>query len=204
MIRSSPSHERSREYSDGALGPSLGVLEIEHIARGVLVADALCKRAEVELLASRPVSGGKHLIYLRGNEADMEEAMAAARETAAESLIDSLYLPLAHAQLWPGIPDAIDGSGWASDVILSAAIVETKTICAALAAMDAACKTANITVRDLRLGVGIMGKAFFTMTGDLADIEAAADAARDAADDRLLALEVIAAPAAEIVGQLLR
>ncbi len=204
MIRTSPSRERSRESSGGAiLGPSLGVLEIEHIARGVLVADALCKRAEVGLLASHPISGGKHLIYLRGHEADMEEAMAAARETAAASLIDSLYLPLAHAQLWPGIPDSIDGSGWTSDVILSAAIVETKTICASLAAMDAACKTAHITVRDLRLGVGIMGKAFFTMTGDLADIEAAADAARDVADDRLLALEVIAAPAAEIVGRLL-
>jgi len=184
--------------------PALGVLELEHIARGVRVADAICKRTEVEILASRPISGGKHLIYLRGGVAEMEEAMEIGRETAADSLVDSLSLPMAHAQLWPGIPDSLDGAGWTSDVILSAAVVETSTICAALAAMDVACKVAAVTVRDLRLGVGIMGKAFFTMTGDLADIEAAADEARSAAEGRLLALEVIPAPANEIVGLLIK
>lgn len=184
--------------------PALGILELEHIARGVFVADAICKRTEIEILASRPVSGGKHLIYLRGEVAEMEEAMDVGRTVAADSLIDSLFLPMAHAQLWPGIPDSIDAAGWTSDVILSAAVVETSTICAALAAMDAACKVAEIIVRDLRLGVGIMGKAFFTMTGDLSDIEAAADSARSIADTRLLALEVIPAPANEIVGLLIQ
>ena len=47
----------------------LHLSELEHIARGVLVADAICKRTEIEILASRPISGGKHLIYLRGGVA---------------------------------------------------------------------------------------------------------------------------------------
>jgi microcompartment protein CcmL/EutN len=184
--------------------PALGIFELEHIARGVLVADAICKRTEIEILASRPISGGKHLIYLRGGVAEMEEAMDVGREIAGQSLIDSLFLPMADEQLWPAIPESINANGWTSDVILSAAIVETQTICGLLAAMDAACKVAEVVVRDVRLGVGIMGKAFFTMTGDLDDVQAAADAAREHAAERLLALEVIPAPANEIVGLLIQ
>lgn len=184
--------------------PALGVLELEHIARGVLVADAICKRTEIEILASRPISGGKHMIYLRGGVAEMEEAMDVGREIAGQSLIDSLFLPMADDQLWPAIPESINAAGWTSDVILSAAIVETQTICGLLAAMDAACKVAEVVVRDVRLGVGIMGKAFFTMTGELDDVQAAADAAREHAAQRLLALEVIPAPANEIVGLLIQ
>tara|TARA_R110002096_G_scaffold44526_13_gene120464 strand:- start:35834 stop:36409 length:576 start_codon:yes stop_codon:yes gene_type:complete len=184
--------------------PALGILELEHIARGVLVADAICKRTEIEILASRPISGGKHLIYLRGGVAEMEEAMEVGRDIAGTSLIDSLFLPMADEQLWPAIPDSVNAQGWTSDVILSAAVVETSTICGLLLAMDAACKGAEVVVRDVRLGMGIMGKAFFTMTGDLDDIQAAADAARAMACDRLLALEVIPAPANEIVGLLIQ
>lgn len=184
-------------------GPALGILELEHIARGVRCADAMFKRTEIDMLASRPVSGGKHLIYLSGPVAEMEEAMDAGREVAGDSLVDSLFLPSAHRQLWPVVPDARDGRGWASDVIVSAAIVESATICSLLAGMDAACKVAEVQVRDVRLGMGIMGKAFFTMTGQLADVEAAAEAAREEVGERLLALEVIPAPAIEILGQLI-
>ncbi len=184
-------------------GPALGILELKHIARGVLCADAMFKRTEIRMLASRPISGGKHLIYLRGSVAEMEEALFAGRDVAGESLVDSLFLPYADRQIWPVVPNAQDAIGWATDVIVSAAIVETSTICGLIAAMDAACKMAPIVVRDVRLGMGIMGKAFFTMTGDLADIEAAADAASAASGDRLLALEVIPAPAVEILGQLI-
>ena len=51
--------------------------------------------------------------------------------------------------------------------------------------------------------MGIMGKAFFTMTGKLPDVEAAAEAARSRVGESLLALEVIPAPAHEILGQLI-
>ncbi len=183
--------------------PALGVLELQHIARGVRVADAICKRTEIDILASRPISGGKHLIYLRGGVAEMEEAMQVAREVADKSLIDSLFLPMAHQALWPHVPEGCNGAGWTSDVILSAAIIETNTICSLLDAMDGACKEAEVIVRDVRLGVGIMGKAFFTMTGELDDVQAAAEAAERRAGGKLLALEVIAAPAHEIMGQLI-
>lgn len=184
--------------------PALGVLEIQHIARGVLCADAISKRTEVSILASRPVSGGKHLIFLRGGVAEMEEAMDAGRSAADASLVDSLELAMADEQLWSVLPKM---EAWQSqepaNSAASAAIVETTTICALLDAMDGACKAAEVSIRDARLGMGIMGKAFFTMMGNLSDLQASVDAARARAGDRLLALEVIPAPADEILAQLI-
>jgi microcompartment protein CcmL/EutN len=59
-------------------------------------------------------------------------------------------------------------------------------------------------VRDTRFAIDLAGKAYFTLTGSLDAIEAAADAARAAADTRLVGLEVIARPAPELRGQLFR
>jgi microcompartment protein CcmL/EutN len=76
--------------------------------------------------------------------------------------------------------------------------------CAAVAAADAAGKAAPIALRDMRLATGISGKAFFTMTGALHDVEASVDAARAAArPERLIQLELIPHPAPELVGRLI-
>jgi hypothetical protein len=55
----------------------------------------------------------------------------------------------------------------------------------------------------MQLAIGIAGKAFFTMTGRLFDVEAAADAAREVAGDRVLDLQLITQPADEIRGKLI-
>lgn len=184
------------------MGPSLGALELEHIARGIATADALLKRAEIELLTSCPVSGGKHFILLRGEVAEVEEAMASGRERAGESLVDSLYLPLASESLWRLVPELDSNFAGGQVDQLSVAIVETSTMCAALECADASCKTAPVELRDLRLGSGIGGKAFFTMAGELCDIEAAVECAVDRAGARLLSSEIIAAPANDLAGKL--
>jgi len=56
---------------------------------------------------------------------------------------------------------------------------------------------------ELQLARGIGGKAFFTLTGALADVEAAVEAAVGILDAALLqATEFIAAPHADLVGRL--
>lgn len=186
-------------------GPALGILELPSIARGVVVADALLKRAEVALLASRPVSGGKHLVLFRGEIDVVEESMAAGLDAAGSALVDRLFVPQLFAPLWKLIADA-DGhhpDAWTSGPVGAVAIVETTTVCAAVEAADAAGKAAPIALRDMRLAMGIGGKAFFTMTGALSDVEASADAARAAArPERLIQLELIPSPAPELVGRL--
>ncbi len=181
---------------------ALGILELSLIARGLVVADAMMKRAEVELLASRPVSGGKHLVVVAGEVDVVGESMEAGRAAAGGALVDDLFVPFLHEPIWPLLGEPTHPEEWAGGPVGAVAIVETQTVCAAVAAADAAGKAALVALRDMRLATGISGKAFFTMTGDLPDIEAAAAAARDVAASRLLLLEVIPAPAPELVGRL--
>ncbi|HUJ57969.1 MAG TPA: BMC domain-containing protein [Kofleriaceae bacterium] len=186
-------------------GPALGVLELASIARGVVVADAGLKRAPAVLLHSRAVSGGKHLVMFEGGVAEVEEAIAAGAGVAGDALIDRTWLPAADDQVWPMLGAPVAPPDWTAEPSAEAvAIVETQTVCAAIRAADAACKVAEVAVRDVRFAVDLAGKAYFTLTGTLDAIEAAAGAARDAADQRLAGLEVIAQPAADLRGRLFR
>ena len=188
-----------------ARGPALGVLEIGTIARGVVVADAALKRAPAVLLASRAVSGGKHLVMLEGGVAEVDEAMQAGARAAADLLLDRVQLAAADDQVWPMLGAPVTPLDWAGDGDAEAvAIIETRTVCAAIAAADAACKVADVTVRDVRFAVDLAGKAYFTLTGTLDAIEAAADAATDAAGDRIVGAEVIAQPSPDLRGKLFR
>ncbi|ACY18288.1 BMC domain-containing protein [Haliangium ochraceum] len=184
--------------------PALGVLELTSIARGITVADAALKRAPSLLLMSRPVSSGKHLLMMRGQVAEVEESMIAAREIAGAgsgALLDELELPYAHEQLWRFLDAPVVADAWEEDTE-SVIIVETATVCAAIDSADAALKTAPVVLRDMRLAIGIAGKAFFTLTGELADVEAAAEVVRERCGARLLELACIARPVDELRGRL--
>ena len=190
-------------------GPALGVLEVGTIARGIVVADAALKRAPAVLLSSRAVSGGKHLVMLEGGVAEVEEAMLAGKLAAGTTLIDSIELAMADDQVWPMLGAPVIAPDWTLEAEAEAvAIIETKTVCAAIAAADAACKVADVIVRDVRFAVDLAGKAFFTLTGSLDSIEAAAIAATAAtqlgAADRLVELQVIAQPSPDLRGRLFR
>lgn len=191
----------------GAGGPALGLLELTTIARGLVVADAALKRAPAVLLSSRTLSGGKHLVVLAGGVAEVDEAMAAGRAVAGDRLRDRVELAMADDQIWPMLVAGglVTPADWTDDPAAEAlAIVETATVCAAIAAADAACKVADVTVRDVRLAVDLAGKAVFTLTGALDAIDAAVIACREAAGDRLVDLERIAQPAPELRGRLFR
>ena len=186
-------------------GPALGILEIASIARGIVAADAALKRSPALLLHSRAVSGGKHLVMIEGGVAEVGEAMAAGKLAAGDQLLDQVELSAADDQVWPMLGAPIAPPDWSTEPGAEAvAIIETKTVCAAVAAADAACKIAEVTVRDTRFAVDLAGKAYFTLTGTLDAIQAAAGAAQDAAGDRIVALETIAQPSPDLRGQLFR
>lgn len=190
-------------------GPALGVLEIGTIAKGIVVADAALKRSPALLVHSRAVSGGKHLVMLEGGVAEVAEAMAAGKLAAGAVLLDSVELAAADDQVWPMLGAPVAPPDWTDDPGAEAvAIIETKTVCAAIAAADAACKVADVKVQDVRFAIDLAGKAYFTLTGRLDSIEAAAGAAREAIEapsaDRLVGLEVIAQPSPDLRGRLFR
>jgi microcompartment protein CcmL/EutN len=181
------------------------VLEVATIARGVVVADAALKRAPAVLLSSRAVSGGKHLVMLEGGVAEVDEAMSAGILAAGDLLLDRVSLAAADDQVWPMLGAPLTPPDWTADRGAEAvAILETRTVCGAIAAADAACKVAFVIVRDTRFAIDLAGKAYFTLTGTLDAIEAASAAATGAAGDRVVGIEVIAQPSPDLRGRLFR
>jgi microcompartment protein CcmL/EutN len=180
-------------------GPAVGLIETSSIARGLVVADAMVKKAPVALAWARPVTPGKHVVIVAGEVAEVDEAMAEGARIAAQTLIDRLFLPQAHAALLRALHGGRRASG-----LSALGIVETFSVAATLAAADAACKAAEVELAELRLADGLGGKAYFVVTSTLDLVEAALAAASRALEPGLLVTtEVIAAPHADLV-ELLR
>src|SRR5262249_43722915 len=148
---------------------ALALIEVGSIARGHRVADAMLKRAPVVLLRADFVSPGKFLVLVEGDVAAVDEAFRQGIDVAAADLGDQLFLPQPHEELGP----AVRGEARAGSGVDSLGIVETVTVATTIVAADAATKAAAVRITEMQLGRGIGGKAFFTVTGPLAEVEAA-------------------------------
>ena len=172
--------------------PAIALLELDSIARALRVGDAMVKRATIAVAHAGPVSPGKYLILVTGTVAEVEESWLAGRADGGDRLIDSLFLPGAHT----AVVAAIHGATHALGDGLALGVIETKTVSAAIVACDAACKTADILVLEMRLAQGIGGKGVFTLSGEQWALEAAMEAAESAIEDRraLVGRELIPRP----------
>jgi microcompartment protein CcmL/EutN len=166
---------------------ALGAVETSSIAQGTVVGDAMVKTAEVELLEASTLSPGKYWVLIGGEVATVRAALRRGIEVAAETLLDSLFIPQLHAGVIPAIrgtvpPEDDDALG----------VIETLSAASAIVAADRAAKAAAVTLRDLRLANGIGGKGIVFLTGDLSNVQAAVDAGRAEAMQRgLLARSVV-------------
>ena len=85
-----------------------------------------------------------------------------------EHTVDSVVIPRVHPQVIQAInlsttPEGVNAVG----------VMEFYSITAAVYAADAAVKAADVTLIDVRLGIGIGGKSFAVLTGDVAAVEEA-------------------------------
>lgn len=185
------------------MSEALALIELSSIARGYQVADAVVKRAPVALRECRPVSPGKFLVLFDGDVASVDESFRRGLEVAGDRLVDKLFLPQAHAQLGPAVRGQASARAGAGVAVESYAVVETLTVAATLLAADAAAKAAAVRVVEMQLARGIGGKAFFALSGALAEIEAAVEAAVTVADRALVVgTEIIPAPHEDLIARL--
>jgi microcompartment protein CcmL/EutN len=151
-------------------GPALGLVETGSIARGIVVADAMVKRAQIRLLLNRPVSPGKHLCLCCGDVAEVQEAMDVGRTQAGTKLCDELFLAQVHTEVIAALSRTQPA---APPDDRSLGVLETYSAAATLLAADGACKAAEVTLFELRLCDGIGGKAFAIFLGEQDMVEAA-------------------------------
>lgn len=179
--------------------PALALIELVSIARGYQVADAMVKKAPVTLLDCRPVSPGKFLVLVAGSVGDVDEAFRCGVAMAGDRLVDQLFLPHAHETIGP----AVRGEASAAAGVDSFAVVETHSVAATILGADAAVKAAAVRIVEMQLARGIGGRAFFALSGPLAEIEAGVEAATNLIDPaRLHGIEIIPAPHDDLVAKL--
>ena len=170
-----------------AIEPALTLLELSSIAAGVQAADAMAKRAPIDVLKAGTVHNGKYLVLVGGEVADVEESLAAGREVGGSAVLDFVFLPHVHPEVVAAI-----GGGRAPEATDALGIVETATVAAAILCADAGVKGALVRLVELRLADGLGGKGVALFSGEVADVEAAVRLGVGALDRKeLLVREVV-------------
>jgi microcompartment protein CcmL/EutN len=150
--------------------PALALLEFSSIAAGIQAADAMVKRAPIDVIKAGTVQPGKYLVLIGGQVADVEESLAAGRQVGGTTAVDFVYLPYVH----PDVVEAISG-GRVPEMTDAMGIVETTTVAAAIHAADAGVKGAEVQLVEVRLADGLGGKGIVLFSGLVADVEAAVE-----------------------------
>jgi microcompartment protein CcmL/EutN len=152
---------------------ALGMIEVVSIPAGIEAGDAMLKTATVDLVSAHAVCAGKYIVVISGEVAAVNTAVAAGRENAGMKLVDSIVISGVSEQVAPAV-------NMCNEVgeIEAVGSLETFSLCAALIAADAMAKAAEVRLIEVRLGRGLGGKAFITLTGKVAAVTAAIKAAK--------------------------
>jgi microcompartment protein CcmL/EutN len=171
--------------------PALGLIEFKSIAKGILATDAIAKKAPIKILTTNPICPGKYLVIFAGEVGDVEESFKAGLVAGNDLVINYLFLPYVH----PDIIPALAGTSKAKK-IGALGIIESFSVASCIAAADKAAKISPAQLLGVRLANGLGGKGYFTMTGELADIEASIGVAREhiQKEGLLAGWEIIASP----------
>src|ERR1035437_324544 len=90
----------------------LGVLEYSSIAIGMRALDEMVKIAPVRIIEARTICPGKYLIVFSGDVASVEYSFNKGYETGKDLIVDSLFLPMVHADVVPAIGKIVATEDW--------------------------------------------------------------------------------------------
>ena len=150
---------------------SIGMIELGSIAAGFQVSDAMLKAADVELLLARSICSGKYMVMVRGDVGAVQSSVEAGVRVGGFSVIDTFMIPNVHESIFP----AIAGTTKVEE-LEALGILESFSVASLIEGADAAAKSANVRLVEVRLAMALGGKAFATMTGNVAAVQSAVDA----------------------------
>jgi microcompartment protein CcmL/EutN len=153
---------------------AIGIVELSSIAAGYSTSDAMLKAADVDMLLARSICSGKYMVMVGGDVAGVKASVDAGVAISEGAVIDSAVL----SNIDPSVFPAISGANPVDE----------------LEAADAAAKAADIQLIELRLAMALGGKAFATLTGNVAAVQAAVDAGAGLVADKGLLVNRVVIP----------
>jgi len=174
---------------------AVGLIELNSIASGFAVTDAMLKTADVELIVARTICSGKYMVIIGGEVAPVRSAVDSGLVVLNGAVIDSMVIPNVHPSVFPAISGSnpVEAKG-------ALGIVESFSVASLIEAADAAVKSAHVNLLEIRLAMALGGKAFFSVTGDVSAVRAAVDAGSSVVIEKGLLVNkvVIAAPSPQL------
>jgi bacterial microcompartment shell protein len=179
---------------------SLGLIELTSIASGFLACDSMLKAADVELVLSRSICSGKYMVMVRGDVAAVEAAVSAGVVGTRFSVIDSFVIPNLHETVFPAIAGANK-----VEALEALGILESFSVASLIEGADAAVKAANVQLIEIRLAMALGGKAFVTLTGNVAAVQSAIEAGAQIVGQKgmLVNKVVIPSPRPELLNEMI-
>lgn len=179
---------------------SLGLIEMTSIAAGMQAADIMLKTANVELILSRTICSGKYMVLIGGDVAEVQSAVDAAANQIDFAVIDTFVIPNVHPDIFP----ALSGHSEAGE-LEALGILESFSVASLIEGADAAVKSANVRIIEIRLAMALGGKAFCTITGEVAAVRSAIDSGAHVIAQKGLLVNkvVIAQPRKELMSEMI-
>ncbi len=175
---------------------AIGMLEFNSVAKGIYVADQMVKVADVEIVTANSVCPGKYIAIVHGDVASVENSVKQGINYAEDFLVDHIVIPNVHPDVFPAViaasvPSKIEALG----------ILESYSLSALVIAADAVLKSAELRPIELRLGTGLGGRAYFTFTGDVADVKTGLEVGMEQVGSKGLLIngEVIPSPSKKLI-----
>jgi len=167
--------------------PSLGLIELSSIAKGIHATDRMLKAAEVELVLARTICSGKYMIMVAGELFEVQASVTAGRDVAAEALIDEFIIPNVHPDVYPALSST--GTISEEDAI---GIIEAFSVASLVEAIDAVAKEALVEMVQCRLAMALGGKSYLVFTGNVDAVRSSMDAGLEVVNRRgMLVNEVV-------------
>lgn len=168
---------------------AIGMVEYTTVSTGIQAADTLVKTAAVEIVEAQVVCPGKYMVIIAGELSAVRASVDAAKTQYGEKLADSFVIGNLHEGVFPAVYATV-----AIDNPRAMGVVETFSAASAIVAADAAAKTADVTLVELRLCRGMCGKSYLIITGEVAAVQAAVENAKTASGDKGMLLDFSITP----------
>lgn len=181
------------------MSKSIGALEFISISRGMFVADAVSKKANVEIIYFKTICPGKFLVIFAGDEGEVEEAINYGEQIEEKAIVDSFKV---HA-VSDAIVEAFRNRYGKKDGIDALGIVETRKVCTGIKALDLLLKAADVKLLKIYLAFAIGGKLVFIVTGSVSSIESGiAECKTMLSEHEIANIAIIPSPSEEMIENL--
>ena len=184
------------------MSKAIGMIEFRTVSSGITATDLMVKTVDVDIIEAQTVCPGKYISIITGELSAVRAAVENAKNSYAESHIDSFVLGNPDESIFPAIVGTT--SVGVADVN-SLGIIETYDASQIIVAADNAVKTADVKLIEIRLARGMCGKSYAILTGEVAAVTASVERAKDVVSlsGMFLDSSVIARPDAKLIERIL-